>query len=61
MLTPAYFQFLNDLSQNNQRDWFLANKKRYEKDCKEPFLALVDEVIHLLQQSSEPDLFGKSN
>ena len=30
--TPAIFKFLTDLEKNNDRDWFKANKARYE-DC----------------------------
>ena len=30
MLTEATLQFLDDLKANNNRDWFLENKKRYE-------------------------------
>ena len=46
----AYFDqdfltFLKDLSANNNRDWFQANKKRYEESVKEPFTAFVGEMI----------------
>ncbi len=34
--TPALFRFLRDLKKNNNRDWFQANKARYEADVKEP-------------------------
>lgn len=48
-------EFLVDLEFNNNRDWFLANKSRYEKDVKEPFLQLVEEIrMRLLP--TEPDL-----
>ena len=30
MLTSESLQFLDDLKSNNNRDWFVANKKRYE-------------------------------
>jgi uncharacterized protein (DUF2461 family) len=30
MLTNDSLQFLGDLKANNNRDWFLENKKRYE-------------------------------
>ena len=40
-------QFLKELDANNQRDWFEANRSRYEKTQKE-FLALtawlIDEI-----------------
>jgi uncharacterized protein (TIGR02453 family) len=39
--TPALFRFLRELARNNQRDWFLANKARYEEDVREPALQLI--------------------
>ena len=30
MLSKETLLFLEDLKANNNRDWFLANKKRYE-------------------------------
>lgn len=50
MLTAASLQFLYDLSQNNNRDWFDKNKKRYEKELKQPFEATVAAVIQTLAQ-----------
>jgi uncharacterized protein (TIGR02453 family) len=41
---PALFAFLRELKANNQRDWFNANKRRYEADVKEPALAFVEDV-----------------
>ena len=35
------FAFLADLAENNDRDWFNANKARYESDVREPGLAFV--------------------
>ncbi len=32
----AFFRFLEDLRQNNQREWFQANKRRYEDEVREP-------------------------
>jgi uncharacterized protein (TIGR02453 family) len=42
--------FLRDLRQNNNREWYHANKKRYEKECKEPFKAFVGDLIDRLQE-----------
>jgi len=56
MITSAYFDFFKDLSQNNNTAWFQENKKRYEKEAKEPFLDLVGQLIYALQHSTEPDL-----
>ncbi len=43
-ISKKLIEFLIDLEFNNNRDWFLENKPRYEKDVKEPFLALIDEL-----------------
>ena len=41
--------FFQDLSENNNRDWFLANKKRYESVVREPsksfVVAMVDRFV----------------
>mgnify|MGYP003430300666 FL=1 len=37
---PA-LRFLGDLAENNNRDWFEANKGRYEADVREPARAFV--------------------
>jgi uncharacterized protein (TIGR02453 family) len=42
-INKKMIEFLIDLEFNNNREWFLANKPRYEKDVKEPFLNLVEE------------------
>jgi len=38
---PSLFKFLRDLARHNQRDWFLANKARYESALREPALRLI--------------------
>ncbi len=55
MLQTTYFEFFKELAQNNDRDWFLAQKKRYELVVKEPFLQLVEQIVASLADS-EPDL-----
>jgi len=35
------FTFLRELGANNNRDWFNANKARYESEVREPALALI--------------------
>lgn len=47
-LSSAYFKFFDELSKNNNKEWFDANKKRYEEDVKKPFRALVEAVIEKL-------------
>ena len=55
MLQQSYFDFFAELAQNNERNWFLAQKKHYEFVAKEPFLQLVDKIVASLADS-EPDL-----
>lgn len=43
-ISPETLKFLADLDKNNNREWFLANKKRYEV-AKKNFAAFVDELI----------------
>ncbi|MFZ0390535.1 MAG: DUF2461 domain-containing protein [Calditrichia bacterium] len=40
-ITPALFTFLEELKQNNDREWFHANKKRYEKEVRNPLLQFI--------------------
>ena len=40
-IQPALFDFFTDLRNNNNRDWFLANKWRYEACVKDPLLTLI--------------------
>ena len=54
-MTSAYFQFFEDLKHNNNRDWFIANKVRYERDAKEPFMELLKKLVVALEPN-EPEL-----
>jgi uncharacterized protein (TIGR02453 family) len=38
------FAFLRDLKRHNDREWFAANKERYERSLKEPFLQFISDV-----------------
>jgi uncharacterized protein (TIGR02453 family) len=49
MRTPDFLNFLYELSQNNNRDWFEKNKKRYETVVKKPFEDLVGDIIREVQ------------
>jgi uncharacterized protein (TIGR02453 family) len=40
-LTPDLFLFLEELQRNNDREWFRAEKRRYEAVVREPLLAFV--------------------
>lgn len=39
--TPALFRFLRDLGKNNDREWFQANKTRFDEEVREPMLAFI--------------------
>ena len=42
--SPELFSFLRELKANNRREWFNANKQRYERHVKEPALAFVEDL-----------------
>jgi uncharacterized protein (TIGR02453 family) len=41
--SPALFTYLRDLKKNNDRDWFKANKARYNEVVLEPALAFIED------------------
>jgi uncharacterized protein (TIGR02453 family) len=43
--TQDYLDFFKELAANNNKDWFHANKKRYELSVKEPFRAFIQDLI----------------
>jgi uncharacterized protein (TIGR02453 family) len=49
---PELFAFLSDLRDHNDRDWFAANKARYEADVLEPALAFVEDFGYRLHEIS---------
>ena len=54
--TQDYLNFFRDLSENNHREWFHANKKRYENSVKKPFAAFVDALIERVQDEDDPEI-----
>lgn len=40
-LGPQLFDFLSDLRDHNEREWFQENKERYERDVRDPMLAFI--------------------
>jgi uncharacterized protein (TIGR02453 family) len=42
--TPELFRFLKELRHNNDREWFLKNKARYETAVRDPFLRLIADL-----------------
>ena len=41
IITDELFAFFRDIRANNNRDWFAANRSRYEHHVKEPLLAFI--------------------
>jgi uncharacterized protein (TIGR02453 family) len=41
--TPEFFAFLTELKENNNREWFQANKDRYRTDVQEPLLRFISD------------------
>jgi len=40
-IRPELFTFFRELKENNNREWFQANKQRYESDVREPLLRFI--------------------
>jgi uncharacterized protein (TIGR02453 family) len=50
--TPELFEFLRELKDNNDRDWFAANKTRYLETVQEPALEFVADFGPVLETIS---------
>ena len=44
-ITQRLFKFLRELKQNNNREWFEANKECYEEEIREPLLAFIEDFF----------------
>jgi uncharacterized protein (TIGR02453 family) len=51
-VTAGTFRFLRELARNNNREWFAANKARYEKTTRDPFLRLIGDLAEPLAKIS---------
>jgi uncharacterized protein (TIGR02453 family) len=51
-LPQVALDFLSELGENNSKEWFSSNKKRYERELKNPARALAAEINTLLQDVS---------
>ena len=51
-----FLNFFQELNQNNTKTWFDKNRKRYEKNIKEPFYEFIQELI-LRLQDEDKDLY----
>lgn len=50
---PSLFRFLTELADNNDRDWFQANKGRYEDEARGPAMEFIAAVAPGLGRTSE--------
>ena len=48
--TSETFAFLRELSEHNNRDWFAANKKRYESEVRDPALRFISDFAPRLHR-----------
>jgi uncharacterized protein (TIGR02453 family) len=46
------FRFLEELRENNRREWFEENRSRYERDVREPMLAFIADFAPRLKEIS---------
>ncbi len=49
---PDFFEFLRELKGNNNRDWFGANKQRYQDTVRDPMLHLISDFAPRLKKIS---------
>lgn len=49
---PELFRFLRELKRNNNREWFLANKGRFEAHVRDPFVRFIADFGLLLHSIS---------
>jgi uncharacterized protein (TIGR02453 family) len=52
-MTQKALNFLQDLTDNNNRDWFQANKARYEADLKKPFEQFITKLIQEIHKTDK--------
>jgi uncharacterized protein (TIGR02453 family) len=57
MWPPEALEFLRELEANNDRDWFKANRSRYDAHLVEPARELAEQLAHL----GAPHLFRPYN
>lgn len=51
--TKDFISFFRDLKNNNNREWFMENKSRYEKSVKVPFENFVQDMIYRIHEVDE--------
>lgn len=53
-LGPSAFNLLEEIQGNNNREWYLAHKKEWEKELRGPFADILDTASEELQASPLP-------
>jgi uncharacterized protein (TIGR02453 family) len=53
LFDPSFMRFFADLRENNEREWFHANKDRFEHDVREPMLRFIEAMGPRLRALSE--------
>jgi uncharacterized protein (TIGR02453 family) len=51
-VSPELFRFLRELADHNDRDWFAANKERYEREVRDPMLRFIEALAPRLKKIS---------
>lgn len=51
-ITPKLFRFFRELDQNNDREWFTAQRQRYHDEVRDPLLDLIEAFGSRLQKIS---------
>jgi uncharacterized protein (TIGR02453 family) len=54
LIPSSVFQFLHDITKNNNRDWFAEHKPKYQ-EAHESLVKFADEIIHGMNQTDTID------
>jgi uncharacterized protein (TIGR02453 family) len=54
VFSDSTFECLEELELNNNRDWFIENKKRLEQEVREPFASLLEILSNSLTENGLP-------
>ena len=44
-ISEESFQFMADLYESNNKEWFAENRKRYEKNVRQPIKAMAEALV----------------
>ncbi|MEM6637423.1 MAG: DUF2461 domain-containing protein [Pseudomonadota bacterium] len=59
VFSSSAFEFLAELQANNNREWFNANKPRFQEAVERPFIALLEALSNRLVDAKRPIYGGK--